>query len=109
MVQLCNSRLEGFTCSLSSVSSLREAVSVSRVSPLKAGGGVGSFGVGLFTDGRRDIDEFKEDDTRGELTAERAVAPLAIELGGDVDVVEDRRREVGGVALPGRGVAVVAI
>lgn len=57
------------------------------------------------------VDEFKDEETLGVLTADLAVAPLAIEFGGEVEVVDDVRREVGGVARPGRGggVLVVAI
>ena len=58
-------------------------------------------------DGRRVTEEFKDEETRGALTAERAVAPLVIATGGEL---EDVLRRIGGVARPGRaGGAVVAI
>lgn len=77
---------------------------------MTTGGGVGLFRVGLFTDGRRVVEEFKDEETRGALTAERAVAPLAIEFGGELETDEDVRREDGGVARPGRdGGEVVAM
>lgn len=67
---------------------------------------MGLFDVGLFTDGRRATDEFSEEETRGELAAERAVAPFAMEFGGEGETEEGVRRDDGGVARPGREVVV---
>lgn len=66
--------------------------------------GVTEGGVAPFRDARR-AGGVKDDETRGE-TAERAVAPLAMDEGGWVDDTEDERREAGGAA---RVDAVVAI
>src|ERR1700692_900588 len=97
------------TCSFCSVSSFSDAESVSLESPpLRTGGGVGLFAVGPLTDGRRATDEFREEETRGALTAERAVAPFEMEFGGEIET-EDVRRDDGGVARPGREGAVVAM
>lgn len=66
--------------------------------------------VGLFMDGRRVAEEFKDEETRGALTADRAVAPFAMDPGGELEAVEDVLRRAGGVARPGRaGGAVVAM
>lgn len=90
-----------------SVSSLREVESSSLTSPLVAsGGGVGVCRTGPFKDGLRPGTPFKDEDTRGDVTAERAVAPFVIEFGGGE---AGARRELGGVARPVRGVVVVAI
>jgi len=63
-----------------------------------------------FTDGRRVTEELREEETRGALAAERAVAPFAIEFGGETETEEEVRREdeFGGVARPG-GEAMVAM
>lgn len=96
------SREYAHTCSFFSVSSLREAESVSCVSPLTA---CVEAGGGGFMDGLREGPLLREADTRGE-TAERAVAPLVIEDGDEValDTVGGDRREAG-VALAGAAVA----
>jgi hypothetical protein len=62
-----------------------------------------------FTDGRRATGELKEE-TRGLLAAERAVAPFAMEFGGETETKVEVRceDEFGGVARPG-GEAVVAM
>ena len=85
------------TCSFCSVSSLSEAERVSRLSPLRPG--VGLLDVEPLTDGRRVTDEFNEEETRGALAAERAVAPFAMEFGGEAEGEEGERRADGGVAL----------
>jgi hypothetical protein len=95
------------TCSFCSVSSLSEAESVSRVSPLRAGGGL--FVVGPFTEGRRVTDEFKEEETRGALAAERAVAPFVIEFVGEIEADEEVRRDEGVVDRPGEDAVVAMI
>ena len=87
---------------------MSDAERVSRVSPLRAGG-VGLLDVGPLTEGRRVTDEFNEEETRGALAAERAVAPFAMEFGGEVEGEEGERRADGGVALPGRDDVVVAM
>lgn len=76
-------------------------------------GGVGVFLTpeGPFKEGLRAAVPFKDEDTRGVLTAERAVAPFVMEFGGELAREDDVRRELGGVARPPRGgeVAVLAI
>lgn len=65
-----------------------------------------------FNEGLRAGVLLREEDTRGELTAERAVAPFVIEFGGEVAGDIGARRELGGVARPaarGGEVAVLAI
>ena len=97
---------KGITCSLRSVSSFNEADNSSFTSPLiAAGGGVGVFLApeGPFKEGLRAVVPFKDEDTRGVLTAERAVAPFVIEFGGELARGDDVRREFGGVARPARG------
>ena len=66
------------TFSFFSVSDLREAERVSRVSPLRATGGGETL---PFKEALRAAAPFKEADTRGEA-AERAVAPREIEDAG---------------------------
>lgn len=75
---------------------------LSRVSALRAGG-VGVLRVGLLTDGLRARDEAKEEEVRDPETAERAVAPFAIEFEDPFASGEEVRRGGRG------GGAVVAI
>lgn len=71
---------------------------------------MGVLRKGPLREGLRAAAPLRDEDTRGLVTAERAVAPFAIEFGGDPDREEDGRREAGGVARPlVRGGAVVAM
>lgn len=89
---------------------MRELESNSLTSPLVAsGGGVGVCRIGPFKDALRPGAPFKDEDTRGDVTAERAVAPFVIEFGGELAGEAGVRRELGGVARPVRGEVVVAI
>ena len=91
------------TFSFFSVSCLREADNVSRVSPLALDGAPLAF-----TDCRRATGELREADARAEI-AERAVAPFAMEAeGGEAELftVGGDRREAG-VARAGTAVAIV--